>query len=158
MRDVGVFLDGVLRRSDGAPNLDGLRLLSTLTEGYRVTIFGGLDGAKDERFLFENGVDLVLTVVPELETDSREPHARKYAQVNRKRTAGFAFNFVVTDDPETAALLYLGRIPAMLYLEPDFPMDADPTIARPAWNDLVSQVEYRRKVKAERTQREAENV
>lgn len=170
MRTVAVVLDGVLRKPLDREALDqGARLLfHSLSEHYRIVVLGGEESAKERDRVWLASNQLVRyvhfdTIIPEdgdvvVQPDGSPMSTSRFNQIMRLRTEGWHFDFLVVPDPELAKDVYAAGMPVLLYLHPtytspSFRPDYEGGIR--SWDDLVREVEFQVKVKAEREESSA---
>lgn len=161
MLSVAITLDGVLRKplDEHAQDVGGTLLYSALVDHFRVIVLGGYEEEKDKQFLTMNGYVAHAEYVPLRREDGKDEVARRHAQVARLRTRGERVEFVIVADPQLAVRLYASGFTVLPYLHPVFTAESfrpDHVGGIRAWSELVDEVDYQLRVKAERRLKEVQ--
>ena len=138
----GMFIDGVLRSSTGAPIYQGLGIYKLLQEANKIYVFSN-DVARDERWLRENKLwnntdDLIGPDVANGDPDV------EFRQVQHCRTLGGSFEMVITSNPDLAARLLEKGVTSLMLLHPvyiDEKFRPDGRKGVKSWNDIKAEIE-----------------
>ncbi len=134
-----IFLDGVLRNRKNAPISNGMLLYRSLNETNRVLILCK-DKEKDNNWLKQNKIFKLDDLVDQNLTylgDNPE-----YRQVEYVRGLG-PVDYVITENPELAALLLQQGITALVFLNPLYVDDRyrPDSITKKSWDKVVQELD-----------------
>jgi len=134
-----VFLDGVLRNKKNAPIPNGMLLYRSLNENNRVLILCK-DKEKDHNWLKQNKIFKLDDLVDQKLTylgDNPE-----YRQVEYVRGLG-PVDYVITENPELAALLLQQGITALVFLNPLYTDDRyrPDSLTKKSWDEVVQELD-----------------
>ncbi len=121
---VAITIDDVLRKADGHPLPEGIRLYKTLADMYNLVLLS--DDQEENEFLDEflrvEALDAHSQISYRLDMYQGSP---RVAQVQRLRNAGFALDFVIEPDPEKSARLMMAGFNVLHFMHRQY--------ARPDW-------------------------
>jgi hypothetical protein len=134
-----VFLDGVLRNKKNAPIPNGMLLYRSLNETNRVLILCK-DKEKDNNWLKQNKIFKLDDLVDQNLTylgDNPE-----YRQVEYVRGLG-PVDYVITENPELAALLLQQGITALVFLNPLYIDDRyrPDSLTKKSWDEVIQELD-----------------
>lgn len=162
MSTFAMVLDDVLRKTkDESVNLQGMHLYNALASVGRLAILCGPDEEKASWFLASNGFTQHAALIPEKPASAPTKEGRRLYQVTELRAQQARLEFVVEPDPDIATALFREGIPVLVYLHPQYTQPAFRpdyrSVAKP-WDNLIDEVDYQIKMRAEEAAKEWEQL
>lgn len=137
-----LFLDGVLRKQNDSPIIEGVNLYRSLNEKQRVIILCE-DRAKTERWLKTNNIVSKYDDVVDYKDPANIEEEHEFRQVQHCKSKG-EVAFVVTANLDTAKQLLESGTPTFLFLHPKYinPLfRPDAPYGIRSWNSITEEMD-----------------